>query len=95
MSRAEAAYLRPAGAPDGSGKAGPTWPGTVFQPGDCDPALKAWQLRMNAWGYGFDGTGCYGEQTRRAALALQRRHKLAETGRLGPRTWRAAWDTPT
>jgi resuscitation-promoting factor RpfA len=62
--------------------------------GSCDPALKAWQLRMNAWGYDFDGTGCYGEETRRAALALQRRYKLAETGRLGPRTWRAAWDTP-
>ena len=29
-----------------------------------------------------------------AALALQRRYKLADTGRLGPRTWRAAWDTP-
>ena len=93
-SRAEAAYMRPAGAPDGSGRIGPTWPGKVFQPGDCDAALTAWQLRMNAWGYDFDGTGCYGEETRRAALALQRRYKLAETGRLGPRTWRAAWDSP-
>jgi len=93
-SRAEAAYMRPAGAPDGSGTTEPRWPGKVFEPGDCDPTLKAWQLRMNAWGYDFDGTGCYGEETRRAALALQRRYKLADTGRLGPRTWRAAWDTP-
>ena len=49
--RAEAADMRPpASAPDGSGTIGPTWPGMVFQPGDCDPVLKAWQLRMNAPG---------------------------------------------
>ena len=58
-------------SPDGSGTTGPTWPGTVFQHGDCDPALKAWQLRMNAWGYEFDGTGCYGEQTRRAMDSIK------------------------
>jgi resuscitation-promoting factor RpfA len=92
---ADAAYMRPHEgpdrAPDGTN---PKWPGKVFQPGDCDSSLRTWQLRMNAWGYDFDGTGCYGEETRRAAIALQRRHHLPETGRLGPRTWQAAWETP-
>lgn len=94
-SPADSAYMRPPGgtdhAPDGTR---PEWPGKVFQPGDCDSSLRTWQLRMNAWGYDFDGTGCYGEQTGRAAIALQRRHHLPETGRLGPRTWQAAWETP-
>jgi hypothetical protein len=93
-SRAEAAYMRPSTAPGGSVGTRPAWPGTVFEPGDCDPALRAWQLRMNAWGYDFHGTGCYGDETGRAAVALQRRHHLPETGRLGPRTWQAAWENP-
>ena len=95
-STADAAYMRPPEEPDRvPDGAGPKWPGKVFQPGDCDSTLRAWQLRMNAWGYDFDGTGCYGEQTGRAAIALQRRHHLPETGRLGPRTWHAAWETPS
>ena len=95
-SPADAAYMRPPGgpasAPDGTA---PRWPGKVFQPGDCDSALRIWQLRMKAWGYDFDGTGCYGEKTGQATIALQRRHHLHETGILGPRTWQAAWETPS
>jgi hypothetical protein len=91
-SRDESAYMRPSGPADRG--AAPTWPGLVFRPGDCDRALRTWQLRMNAWGHDFDGTGCYGSETGRAVMELQHRHHLPETGRLGPRTWHAAWETP-
>lgn len=69
----------------------PPWPGKVYSYGDCDPALRAWQLRMNAYGYHFEGTGCYLAKTRAAVLALQRANGIRDSGLLGPKTWRAAW----
>jgi resuscitation-promoting factor RpfA len=69
----------------------PAWPGRVFQYGDCDPALRAFQLRMNAFGYNFQGTGCYREETRVAVVALQRANGIKDSGVLGPKTWVAAW----
>ncbi|WP_098960141.1 transglycosylase family protein [Pseudonocardia sp. N23] len=70
----------------------PAWPGKVWVQGDCDPALRVWQLQMNRWGYDFQGTGCYYEKTRTAVLELQRANGLTPSGKLGPRTWQAAWD---
>lgn len=81
-TRAESAYM--------SG-AVPAWPGTVYAPGTCDPGLRTWQLRMNRFGYGFTGTGCYGAKTATAVLDLQRANGIPASGRLGPRTWAAAW----
>ena len=69
----------------------PDWPGKVYAYGDCDPALRAWQLRMNSYGYTFEGTGCYYAKTREAVLALQRANGINDSGLLGPKTWRAAW----
>ncbi len=69
----------------------PTWPGTTYVYGDCAPALRTWQLRMNAYGFGFDGTGCYYDKTRAAVLAVQAANGLTQDGRLGADTWRAAW----
>lgn len=69
----------------------PAWPGKVFSYGQCDPALRVWQLRMNAYGFRFDGTGCYRDKTRAAVLAVQRANGIRDSGLLGPRTWRAAW----
>jgi peptidoglycan hydrolase-like protein with peptidoglycan-binding domain len=66
----------------------------VYAFGDCAPALRTWQLRMNTHGHDFQGTGCYREETRRAVLDLQRAHGLNPSGRLGPQTWRAAWSAP-
>jgi hypothetical protein len=88
---AEAAYIGggPAAAPPVAGM--PPWPGKVFQYGDCDPALRAFQLRMNAFGYDFQGTGCYRDETRTAVLALQRANGIKTSGLLGPKTWQAAW----
>lgn len=69
----------------------PAWPGKVFSYGQCDPALRTWQLRMNAYGFHFEGTGCYLDKTRAAVLALQRANGIRDSGLLGPKTWRAAW----
>ncbi|PXY29322.1 transglycosylase [Prauserella sp. PE36] len=69
----------------------PAWPGVVYAYGDCAPELRAFQLRMNAFGYGFQGTGCYYEKTRKAVLELQRANGINDSGRLGPKTWKAAW----
>ena len=69
----------------------PTWPGRIYQPGDCAAELKAWQLQMNAYGYGFVGTGCYGDKTSQAVLDLQAANGLSTSGLLGPKTWQAAW----
>ncbi|HWC82627.1 MAG TPA: transglycosylase family protein [Pseudonocardiaceae bacterium] len=69
----------------------PAWPGKVYNYGDCAPALRVWQLRMNAYGFAFDGTGCYGAKTRTAVLALQRANGIKDSGLLGPQTWKAAW----
>lgn len=72
----------------------PPWPGVVYAYGDCARELKDFQLRMNKFelGYSFTGTGCYYEQTRRAVLALQRANGIKDSGRLGPKTWKAAWE---
>jgi hypothetical protein len=69
----------------------PKWPGVVYAYGDCAPALKTFQLRMNAYGYKFDGTGCYYAKTRKAVLELQRANGIKASGLLGPKTWTAAW----
>ncbi|HEX5119500.1 MAG TPA: transglycosylase family protein [Pseudonocardiaceae bacterium] len=69
----------------------PPWPGKVYSYGDCDPALRTWQLRMNAYHLGFDGTGCYYAKTKSAVLAVQRANHIKASGLLGPKTWRAAW----
>ncbi len=87
-TRAEAAYI--GGAPRPSGGM-PPWPGKVYAYGDCDAKLRAWQLRMNRFGYDFQGTGCYYAETRSAVLALQRANGIKTSGLLGPKTWRAAW----
>jgi resuscitation-promoting factor RpfA len=91
---AESAYIGGAGAPQPAPpKPGgvPVWPGIVFDYGDCHPALRTWQLRMNRFGYDFQGSGCYYAETRTAVLALQRANGIKDSGLLGPKTWRAAW----
>ncbi|WP_236792455.1 transglycosylase family protein [Amycolatopsis sp. GM8] len=96
-SYAEAAYIGggPAPAPTPppvSAAVRPAWPGLVYAYGDCAPALRTFQLRMNAFGYGFEGTGCYYQKTQQAVLDLQRANAINDSGRLGPKTWKAAWD---
>lgn len=75
----------------GGTTATPPWPGKVYNYGDCDPALRTWQLRMNTYGYSFEGTGCYYAKTKAAVLAVQRANGIRDSGLLGPKTWQAAW----
>jgi hypothetical protein len=70
----------------------PTWPGTTYAYGDCAPALRAWQLRMNAYGFAFEGTGCYYDKTKTAVQAVQTANGLTPDGLIGADTWRAAWE---
>jgi hypothetical protein len=69
----------------------PAWPGVVYDYGNCAPELKTFQLRMNVYGYGFTGTGCYLDKTKTAVLELQRANGIKDSGLLGPKTWEAAW----
>ncbi|WP_424186467.1 transglycosylase family protein [Actinokineospora sp. G85] len=90
-THAESAHI--GGGPAQPAPAGtPPWPGVVYTYGDCADALRAWQLRMNTHGYAFEGTGCYYAETRAAVLALQRANGIPDSGKLGPKTWRAAWE---
>jgi hypothetical protein len=87
---AESAYIGGGtAAPPATGV--PPWPGIVFRFGDCHDALRTFQLRMNAFGYDFQGTGCYREETRTAVVTLQRANGIKDSGLLGPKTWNAAW----
>lgn len=96
-SRAESAYIggrkpAPAPQPSPSPAATPAWSGLVYAYGDCAPALRTFQLRMNDFGYDFQGTGCYYDETKEAVLDLQRANDIRDSGRLGPKTWTAAWE---
>lgn len=70
----------------------PTWPGATYAYGDCAPALRSWQLRMNAYGFDFRGTGCYYDKTKAAVQAVQAANGLTPDGLIGADTWRAAWE---
>lgn len=89
---AESAYIGGGHVPAPVPATKPAWPGVVYAYGDCAAALETFQLRMNAYGYGFTGTGCYYDKTRQAVLDLQRANGINDSGRLGPKTWTAAWE---
>ncbi|MDQ0381718.1 transglycosylase family protein [Amycolatopsis thermophila] len=89
---AESAYIGGGHVPAPVPATKPAWPGVVYAYGDCAAALETFQLRMNAYGYGFTGTGCYYDKTRQAVLDLQRANGINDSGRLGPKTWAAAWE---
>jgi hypothetical protein len=94
-TRAEAAYIGHHPTPVTTGHthtpAAPPWPGVVYAYGDCARPLRTFQLHMNTYGYHFTGTGCYHTKTRTAVLALQHANHITASGRLGPKTWKAAW----
>ncbi|MDV6014012.1 transglycosylase family protein [Haloechinothrix sp. LS1_15] len=85
---------RPPYEPDTGPDTMPPWPGVVYTYGDCATALRDFQLRMNAYDfpYTFSGSGCYYDQTEEAVLAVQRANGINDSGKLGPETWRAAWE---
>lgn len=72
----------------------PKWDGHVYAQGDCSPSLRTFQLRLNKIGakHKFQGTGCYQQMTKKAVVALQKANHIKASGRLGPKTWHAAWN---
>jgi len=87
----------PTGGNNGGGSSGSTtkvaYPGQQFHTGDYSTKLAAWQKQMGKMGYGLTGTGYFGEKTKSAVLALQRKAGLNVVGYIGPKTWAAAWNT--
>lgn len=59
--------------------------------------LAVWQARMQArgWNIGKDGAdGRYGNDTARVVKQFQKNKGLAVDGKIGPATWRAAFELP-
>lgn len=59
--------------------------------------LAVWQARMQArgWNIGKDGAdGRYGRDTERIVRQFQKNKGLAVDGKIGPATWRAAFELP-
>ncbi|MCT2056835.1 N-acetylmuramoyl-L-alanine amidase [Dermabacter hominis] len=59
--------------------------------------LAVWQARMQArgWNIGKDGAdGRYGNDTERVVRQFQKNKGLAVDGKIGPATWRAAFELP-
>lgn len=56
--------------------------------------LRTWQARMRARGWRIDVDGLWGPETRSVAVKFQRDKGLPDDGRVGVRTWNAAWASP-
>lgn len=60
-------------------------------------SLRRWQRQMIArgWSFGSSGAdGLWGKETERVVRAFQTEKGLGTDGKLGPKTWRAAWIAP-
>lgn len=81
------------GGSAGSGHHTSKWDGKVYAKGDCSPSIRTFQQQLNKRGAGhhFRVTGCYKQHTYRAVVKLQRANHINPSGRIGPKTWKAAW----
>lgn len=64
---------------------------------DRCPDVQVWQERMLArgWNLGPAGAdGVFGPQSERVARQFQQEKGLTQDGKVGPETWRAAWELP-
>ena len=65
----------------------PTRAATVLEVGSSGDAVKSVQQKLIQWGYlSGSADGRYGEKTRAAVAAFQRKNSLAADGRVGPAT---------
>lgn len=69
----------------------PTLPVVTLTYGTCSPILANWQIQMNRYGYGLDGTGCYDDKTASAAHQLQYANGIQDADTIGPYTVAAAY----
>lgn len=69
----------------------PAYPGLLHL-GSHGPGVAAWQRRLrNRWNYQLVVDGSYGARTGHVTREFQRHRHLVVDGRVGPRTWAAAW----
>ncbi len=73
-------------------KTAPPWPGKQFYFGDTARDLQCFQKQLGHRGYPLSGTGYYGNVTKASVLDLQRRNGIYDSGIIGPKTWKAAWE---
>jgi hypothetical protein len=87
-----AAAAKPAARPSSA----PAWPGRIlcYPPLTSGSDVRAWQQQMKArgWRIGVDGT--YGPQSREICKRFQAEKGLLADGIVGPKTWKATWETP-
>lgn len=53
--------------------------------------LKKWQAQMRKRGWSITADGLYGSNTRTVVRAFQKEKGLTVDGKIGPKTWAAAW----
>lgn len=70
----------------------PPWPGQQFIYGNTARELQCFQKELGHRGYPLSGTGYYGNVTKASVLDLQRRNGITDSGIIGPKTWKAAWE---
>ena len=58
-------------------------------------AIRAWQRRMKDRGWTITPDGFFGPATERIVRQFQAEKRLLVDGIIGPKTWAAAWTTPT
>lgn len=56
--------------------------------------LYTWQKQMKARGWSLDVDGKFGEQTEKVVRQFQENYDLGVDGKIGPKTWAAAWTVP-
>lgn len=70
--------------------------GFYHKPHKGNPDLKKWQERMRGRGWHGIGTpdGLYGPKTSTVSRQFQKSKNLLVDGKIGPKTWAAAWEEP-
>jgi peptidoglycan hydrolase-like protein with peptidoglycan-binding domain len=76
-----------------AGVTAPAWPGLrYFSAGDSSSTIAKFQSQLHARGaVTLTGTGQFGANTLTAVKRIQSLNGLAQTGILGPVTWKLAW----
>ncbi|GAB2923632.1 hypothetical protein GCM10027047_20960 [Rhodococcus aerolatus] len=67
------------------------WPGALYLPGQCDPAIGRWQRSLASYGRAVDTGGCLTPQTLGVLDEVQRANGLPALPLLGPLSWMAAF----
>lgn len=73
----------------------PSWaPFELDRPAMHSTQIKTWQARMAKRGWTIAADGYYGQQSYTVCMAFQREKNLTVDGIVGPKTWKASWESP-